>query len=459
MLPEGERNGYSTELWSTWYGGPSHEVKQLGVVYVALTACSLSYPEKENVAFSSMSALCTAVEGGVTKQTGGYVKESSFEEKCEIVEGSRECREYEDPNTTELVDNQLDCTNVTDTEDISRTIFSENGSNDVKAVVSSEHSKHCDNNGIYARQITEPLRPLNTSAPSTRLPQDVGVESVAVVGEHEEQITLFFRPVQEELQKKWCLRFGLQYVGTPDLRKHTFGRELEFSLRDTPQSCEVRGDGNCLFRTLCWWITGGSEIHHFLLREKLISFMSKYRSKFTSFLQSQQDMDNHLLRMSEDGEWGTQVELAAAACWLGVNIYTFLEGKWLKYRPLFRWSNDGSAPARRSLRSRKEKDLIKVSLYACVVDSAYLSLITEPPYVFNSADGPVYSLSAVICHHGDSLLSGHYSTFALDVARQEWLDCNDNIITKVSEAEVMDNSSSSGYIFIYNRLEDPYSRL
>ncbi|VDK52038.1 unnamed protein product [Cylicostephanus goldi] len=217
-----------------------------------------------------------------------------------------------------------------------------------------------------------------------------------------------------------------------------FGREIEFSLRDIPQSCEVRGDGNCLFRTLCWWITGGSEREYVLLRKKLIAFMTKYRSKFTSLLMSQQDMDTHLMRMAEDGEWGTQVELAAAACWLNVNIYTFLEGKWLRYRPLFRWKSDGSSPVsmsrnecnddtgaificnasgchfqpavsveprivKRSLRPRRDRDIVK--------DPSPLRSTPEPPYVFNVADGPVYSLSAVICHHGDSLLTGLLSVY------------------------------------------------
>ncbi|KAJ1362129.1 hypothetical protein KIN20_021556 [Parelaphostrongylus tenuis] len=142
---------------------------------------------------------------------------------------------------------------------------------------------------------------------------------------------------------------------------------------------------------------------------------------------------------------GTQVELAAAACWLGVNIYTFLEGNWLRYRPFFCWSSDGSVPVslrrddsnddkgaifisnasgchfqpaisvdhitRRSLRSRKDRDFKDTS--PCRT--------SEPPYILKPSDGPVYSLSAVICHHGDSLLSGHYSTFALDATRQEWL--------------------------------------
>ncbi|PIO52404.1 hypothetical protein TELCIR_26290, partial [Teladorsagia circumcincta] len=108
--------------------------------------------------------------------------------------------------------------------------------------------------------------------------------------------------------------------------------------------------------------------------------------------------------------------------------------------------------SRRNLRPRRDaRDVPK--------EQATPPRTLEPPYVFNSADGPVYSLAAVICHHGDSLLSGHYSTFALDATRREWLDCNDSVVTKTSEVEVIDNSSSVGYIFIYNRVEDPHKRL
>ncbi|EYB83928.1 hypothetical protein Y032_0327g2618 [Ancylostoma ceylanicum] len=470
--------------------------------------CVLEDPEKENAMFNPLK-LTPEVEGTVIKQSGGYLKETTPDvESARSGGSSTASREIADiPNDTgsastqsddNVLEKDVNSLKLTDNEDVpSKRARLENNIDagitasfayfpDFEIMNTTPPLASTEPSTSYARQVTEPLRPSSRTPKYRQPPTTPLLEQISVVGEVEEKVTLVFRPVVEERQKLWCQRFGFKYIGSPERRRKMFGREIEFSLRDMPQSCEVRGDGNCLFRTLSWWITGGSEKEYYRLREKLISFMAKYRANFSSLLLSQQDMDTHLERMSEDGEWGTQVELAAAACWLGVNIYTFLEGKWLRYRPLFRWSVDGATPitisrdecnddrgaificnasgchfqpavsvephyTRRNLRPRREREFVK--------EASPVRGTPEPPYVFNAADGPVYSLSAVICHHGDSLLTGHYSTFSLDATRREWLDCNDHIITKVSEVEVIDNSSSSGYIFIYNRVEDPLHRL
>ncbi|KAK6741970.1 hypothetical protein RB195_009694 [Necator americanus] len=468
----------------------------------SISECMLEYHEKENAIFNPIKVV-PEIEGPIIKQSGGYLKETTPDtESARSGDGSTASREAADvPNdigsaSTQSEDNVLEKdVNSLKLSD-SANVPNKRARLDDSQIVNEEKTKVKDTSSSvvptepstsYARQITEPLRPSSrTPGKYAHTPTTPLLEQISVVGEFEEKVVLVFRPVFEERQKQWCQRFGFRYFGSPELRKKMFGREVEFTLRDMPQSCEVRGDGNCLFRTLSWWITGGNEREYFRLREKLVSFMTKYRSKFANLLLNKEDMNTHLERMSEDGEWGTQVELVAAACWLKVNIYTFLEGKWLRYRPLFRWSFDGNPaiamsrdectddmgaificnasgchfqPAvsvephitRRCLRPRKEREFVK--------EASPIRGTPEPPYVFNSADGPVYSLSAVICHHGDSLLTGHYSTFALDATRREWLDCNDHIITKVSEVEVIDNSASSGYIFIYNRVEDSMNRL
>ncbi|EPB73773.1 OTU-like cysteine protease [Ancylostoma ceylanicum] len=434
--------------------------------------CVLEDPEKENAMFNPLK-LTPEVEGTVIKQSGGYLKETTPDvESARSGGSSTASREIADiPNDTgsastqsddNVLEKDVNSLKLTDNEDVpSKRARLENNIDagitasfayfpDFEIMNTTPPLASTEPSTSYARQVTEPLRPSSRTPKYRQPPTTPLLEQISVVGEVEEKVTLVFRPVVEERQKLWCQRFGFKYIGSPERRRKMFGREIEFSLRDMPQSCEVRGDGNCLFRTLSWWITGGSEKEYYRLREKLISFMAKYRANFSSLLLSQQDMDTHLERMSEDGEWGTQVELAAAACWLGVNIYTFLEGKWLRYRPLFRWSVDGATPitisrdecnddrgaificnasgchfqpavsvephyTRRNLRPRREREFVK--------EASPVRGTPEPPYVFNAADGPVYSLSAV------------------------------------SEVEVIDNSSSSGYIFIYNRVEDPLHRL
>ncbi|KAK5975969.1 hypothetical protein GCK32_006858 [Trichostrongylus colubriformis] len=430
------------------------------------TPLSSGAQEKENVIHTPLSNASFGTDSSIVQQSGGYLNEDlsdsdkvPFSERAApSVENHTAFGSTSHQSIPQYSARSEDTLQVDDHEDVPRKRSRVEDVAEVKDSINASTASSKPNESL-ARLITEPLRPF--SRPSSNRGAEVlqTPEQISVLGEYEERNTLFFRPVTEECQKSWCMQLGFRYTGSPELRKRTFGQEVAFSLRDMPLSCEVRGDGNCLFRTLCWWVTGGNEKDHFKLREKLVTFMSQHCSKFASLLPSQQDMETHLQKMSEDGEWGTQVELAAAACYLGVNIYTFLEGKWLKYRPLFRWSTSGSPPkhlhrdecnddrgaificnasgchfqpavsveqssSRRNLRPRKDVREIRKDLNSP-------ARTPEPPYVFNAADGPVYSLAAVICHHGDSLLSGHYSTFSLDATRREWLDCNDSTITKV----------------------------
>ncbi|VDM63148.1 unnamed protein product [Angiostrongylus costaricensis] len=218
-------------------------------------AGELAHPEKENVEFPFSNVVYSAVDNIVVKQTGGYLKENSYEEANGSTENGAYCAlDARVPENTHTGDRERICL--------------ENNGVDAKAVINVEDLFSSPSRGdMHPDHVTKPLKPsLRASVvESTNSWPGTSQDNVAVISKNEEQITLIFRPVQEECQKKWCSRFGLRYVGSPE-------------------------------------------------------------------------------RMSEDGEWGTQVELVAAACFLGANIYTFLEGRWLRYRPLFRWGMGGNAP-------------------------------------------------------------------------------------------------------------------
>ncbi|VDP41351.1 unnamed protein product [Heligmosomoides polygyrus] len=240
--------------------------------------------EKENV-FGGRKDVALGIEAEVVKQSGGYLKEDLPEKETHSSTS----------DTSEELEQDVNLLHIDD--DVPKKRSRMDGAEDGQAKDRSASTPNRPD-GLYARMITEPLRP--SSRPSSTKPSEQpqlstpSIEQISVLGEFEEKTTLIFRPVTEDVQKRWCSRFGFKYIGSPDLRKRTFGREVEFSLRDMPLSCEVRGDGNCLFRTLSWWITGGNEGQHFRLREKLVSFMAQYCTKFSSLLQSQQEMENHL---------------------------------------------------------------------------------------------------------------------------------------------------------------------
>lgn len=53
------------------------------------------------------------------------------------------------------------------------------------------------------------------------------------------------------------------------------------------------------------------------------------------------DWKEHVKKMTNDGEWATEIELLALAALLDADIWTFLNGKWLRYRPLYTVGRDG----------------------------------------------------------------------------------------------------------------------
>ncbi|KAJ1362130.1 hypothetical protein KIN20_021558 [Parelaphostrongylus tenuis] len=55
------------------------------------TTCEHTYPDKENVEFPLSNALHTAVDNGVIRQTGGYLKENFYEEASGSAESGSQC--------------------------------------------------------------------------------------------------------------------------------------------------------------------------------------------------------------------------------------------------------------------------------------------------------------------------------------------------------------------------------
>ena len=79
-----------------------------------------------------------------------------------------------------------------------------------------------------------------------------------------------YYPVDEEWQRNACSQLGLRFVrpfmcvsGGPDV---VLTRPNSASLK------KIIGDGNCLFRSLCYIITG-SQLQHFELRSAIVAHM------------------------------------------------------------------------------------------------------------------------------------------------------------------------------------------
>uniref|UniRef100_A0A6G1S8N0 ubiquitinyl hydrolase 1 n=1 Tax=Aceria tosichella TaxID=561515 RepID=A0A6G1S8N0_9ACAR len=72
------------------------------------------------------------------------------------------------------------------------------------------------------------------------------------------------------------------------------------------------------------------------------------------------------------------------------------------------------------------------------------------PYMCPSseADCTTYNLIACICHHGSALLTGHYTTYALNCYDDQWYEFDDQYVTCVSDYQV---ENSEAYILFYQK--------
>ena len=82
----------------------------------------------------------------------------------------------------------------------------------------------------------------------------------------------------------------------------------------------VKGDGNCLFRSFSYVITG-SEEHHLDIRHWVCEYINLYREKIEKFSGKQNYVS--VSKMAKPGVWGTDIEIMAVGSILDTNVYTY----------------------------------------------------------------------------------------------------------------------------------------
>ena len=83
---------------------------------------------------------------------------------------------------------------------------------------------------------------------------------------------------------------------------------------------EMIADGNCMFRCISHQLSGNAN-KHMEYRRNIIDFIGSHRSEFIQFPDDEVEVfRTYLKRMKQDGEWGGEPELCAAARRFNVNI-------------------------------------------------------------------------------------------------------------------------------------------
>ena len=86
---------------------------------------------------------------------------------------------------------------------------------------------------------------------------------------------------------------------------------------------EVGGDGNCLFRSVAEQIEG-NENNYKEYREKCINYMEEHKDVFAPFIEDDVPLDKYIEKMSQNGEWGGNLEIYALSMALEANFYIYI---------------------------------------------------------------------------------------------------------------------------------------
>ena len=185
--------------------------------------------------------------------------------------------------------------------------------------------------------------PKSTAPPtkdsSSKLPADkTGESDVAVVGEDVEKFT--FHSVGVEWQKSTCATLGISFEKSNGVQ--VGGSDVPLTPPDLHNVKNIAPDGNCMFRSLSYVLTG-SEDHHQMVRAKIVEHAKSAPSDILGHIRCKPDHKNcksvseYILnsRMDSDCTWGTDIELLlfghmTRSC---VYSYSVATGKWQRYAP------------------------------------------------------------------------------------------------------------------------------
>ena len=143
-----------------------------------------------------------------------------------------------------------------------------------------------------------------------------------------------YYPVDEEWQKQACRTLGLVFV--QPFHHASGGPDVILTRPDICSLQSIRGDGNCLFRALCYIVTG-SEEQHFLLRSSIIAHMLRMphllcgigpdglRNYLVTYQGGYTSVEDYIekTRMAVNGTWGTDFEMTVFAHLLNTVVYSY----------------------------------------------------------------------------------------------------------------------------------------
>ncbi|CAI2293568.1 unnamed protein product [Caenorhabditis sp. 36 PRJEB53466] len=215
----------------------------------------------------------------------------------------------------------------------------------------------------------------------------------------------------------------------------------------------VSGDGNCYFRALSWILTG-QEKSHSLIRKHVMNEVYEHKEHYKRY--TEENITEHITKMLRDGEWATHVEIIATAALFNVDVYTYLEGVWIRHAPRTR---------KEQQQQQQQTDRDPKAVGAIYLNNPnnnhYDPVLTIEGFGDAGGHGPAvhvaknkYKLCAVICHEGDKQ-SGHYFTYSKDLYDDKWSYCSDQTIEKIETSRLKRSWRNTCYMLFYNLQPPP----
>ena len=161
---------------------------------------------------------------------------------------------------------------------------------------------------------------LVTSATTTSYP-----DVMIILSHHQHSDLIEFCPpsLQWQQEQCWCLAYNIQPRPVPYVEQHSrlSGNDL--------QICDVCGDGNCLFRALAFVVTGNEE-NHMMVCHGLVAYILQHQNSAEHYVIQEsegnsldEDFEDQMREMENDGTWGTLAEIICAASMFETDIHMY----------------------------------------------------------------------------------------------------------------------------------------
>ena len=205
---------------------------------------------------------------------------------------------------------------------------------DSKCLLSEPHSEP-------SSVIVAPKPPISTSKPLSSVVDNV-VNS-AVVTPPVQQVSwpqFRFYQVNEEWQQRWCSELGLPYCSPYNSTRGSATTTLTRPDRQTV--LEMMRDGNCLFRSMSYVLTGSQE-YYMLVRLLVCNHMYSILHLLVPHIHPHTSVEAYIAHknMERDYTWGTDVEIFTFAnlCQTNVYVYSIQQKCWCVFAPSCSLSN------------------------------------------------------------------------------------------------------------------------